>query len=151
MDALTLLVDDHRRIDQLFDAVSEGDTTAVPQVCEALLLHSRMEEEVLYPTIHGNLEAVQWDVSAALEDHLIMRRLISELSEESGESPSYLTKAGVLMRLVRDHVREEDTVYRVETVEGEQPCVRIWALAEEAHAAYPVINRRVLPHLNVSE
>jgi len=108
VDAIALLTEDHRRIDLLFDAVSDGDVTAIPQVCDALLLHSRMEEEVLYPAISRFLGEAEWDVAAALEDHLIIRKLVSELSTESSISPSYLAQAGVLMRLVRDHVREEE-------------------------------------------
>jgi hemerythrin superfamily protein len=110
VDAITVLVEDHHRINVLFDAVSTGDVAAIPQVCEALLLHSRLEEEVFYPTAARLLTDGEWDVSAALEDHVIMRRLVAELSGDSSISPSYLAQAGILMRLVRDHVREEEEV-----------------------------------------
>lgn len=110
MDAITLLIEDHRRIDDLFDAVSSGDVLAVPLACDALLHHSRMEEEVLYPFIAPHVERTEWDVDGALEDHLVMRRLIVELGEESSISPSYLSRAAVLIRLVRAHVREEEDV-----------------------------------------
>lgn len=110
MDAISLLVEDHRRIDDLFDAVSSGDVLAVPLACNALLLHSRMEEEVLYPFVAPHVEDAEWDVAGALEDHLVMRRLIVELGEESSISPSYLTRAAVLIRLVSAHVREEEDV-----------------------------------------
>jgi hemerythrin superfamily protein len=110
VDAITLLAEDHRRIDALFDAVSNGDVAVVPHVCEALLVHSRMEEEVLYPTMSRLLGDDEWDVSSALEDHVIMRRLVAELSDESSISPSYLAQVSILMRLVRDHVREEEEI-----------------------------------------
>lgn len=110
MDAITLLIEDHRRIDLLLDAVIHGDLTAVPRVCEALLLHSRMEEEVLYPTSARLLDDGGWDASAAIEDHAIMKRLIAELSEEPITTPSYVDRVGVLVRLWRDHVREEEEI-----------------------------------------
>ncbi len=59
-----------------------------------------------------------------------MRRLISELSEDSSDSPSYLTKAGVLMRLVRDHVREEEDILFPQIESALEP-----GLAEELRIA----------------
>jgi hemerythrin superfamily protein len=122
VDAITLLVEDHHRIDRLFDAISDGDVTAVPEVCEALLLHSRMEEEVLYPMVAATIgDAEGWDASAALDDHPLIRRLIAELEAEASVSPTYRPRAGTLMRLVRDHAREAEEILFPQVVTGLDP------------------------------
>jgi hemerythrin superfamily protein len=134
MSAITLLVEEHQRIAGLFDAVSNGDVTAVPLACNALLQHSRMEEEVLYPAVAPYSTDMDWDVEAALEDHLLMRRLIGELGEESSIGPSFLTHAAVLIGLVRDHMREEEDVLfpRLEAALGPQRVAELTVALERA-------------------
>lgn len=124
MDTITLLVDDHRRIDRLFDAISNGDVTAVPEVCEELLLLSRMEVEVIYPVVAESIgDAQGWDAAEAREDHLMMRRLVAELTAENSASPSYRPRMGALMRLVRDHAHEEEEILFPQVVAGLEPRV----------------------------
>lgn len=107
MDVITRLGEDHRTIHRLFEAVGNGDMAAVPQMCDALLRYSRTEEEVLYPAASRTLADEEWDHAGALEDHLIIKRLVAELADESSISPAYLTRVGILIRLVAEHVREE--------------------------------------------
>lgn len=127
MDVVALLIEDHRRISLLFDDVSTGDMTAVPEACDALLRYSLLEEEVLYPAVAESLEGVEWDIPAALDDHMVIRGLIADLADESSITPSYATRMGNLLRLVRVHARaEEDSLFpQIERAMNPQAAARL--------------------------
>jgi hemerythrin superfamily protein len=108
MDAIVLLRTQHREVEKLFKAVDKGDLSVVPEICAALEEHARIEEDVFYPAVSDEVPDEMSMVRESLEEHLIVKRLVSELSRMSADDPTYEAKATVLAENVRHHVREEE-------------------------------------------
>ncbi len=108
MDAIVLLRTQHREVERLFKAVDKGDLSVVPEICAALEEHARIEEDVFYPAVSDEVPDEMSMVRESLEEHLIVKRLVSELSRMSADDPTYEAKATVLAENVRHHVREEE-------------------------------------------
>lgn len=109
MDAITLLKDDHKEVRQLFRAMEKGDLDVVPDICTALTVHARLEEEVFYPAVRAEVEGTDSDVLEAVEEHAVTKQLVAELEAMTGDEEEYEAKATVLMELVLHHVKEEET------------------------------------------
>ena len=108
MDAIVMLREQHRAVEKLFKAVDKGDLSVVPDICAALEQHARIEEEVFYPAVRAEVPDEVAEVLEATEEHLIVKRLVAELTELSPDDETYEAKATVLAELVRHHVREEE-------------------------------------------
>ena len=103
-----MLRDQHRAVEKLFKSVDKGDLSVVPDICAALEEHARIEEEVFYPAVRAEVPDELSDILEAAEEHLIVKRLVAELSEMSPDDETYAAKATVLAESVRHHVREEE-------------------------------------------
>lgn len=87
-DALDMLEEDHRAIEQLFDAFDRADAgdlerknALVQRTCELLTIHSIIEEETLYPAAQeafGTHERI--DVDEAYVEHFLIKTLIERLA-----------------------------------------------------------------------
>ena len=108
MDAIVLLRTQHREVEKLFKAVDKGDLSVVPEICAALEEHARIEEDVFYPAVRAEVPDEASDILESLEEHLIVKRLVSELSGMQPDDETYEAKATVLAENVRHHVREEE-------------------------------------------
>ena len=108
MDAIVLLRTQHREVEKLFKAVDKGDLSVVPEICAALEEHARIEEEVFYPAVRAEVPDEVSTILESLEEHLIVKRLVAELSQMQRDDDAYEAKATVLAENVRHHVREEE-------------------------------------------
>lgn len=109
MDAITILKEDHKRVEKLFKALEKQDTSVVPQICEELKLHAELEEQVFYPAVRGEVPDSTEEVAESVEEHHVVKILISELEAMADDDEQYLAKATVLMEMVRHHVEEEES------------------------------------------
>ncbi len=55
IDAITLLKNDHRKVEQLFQQYEQSDRRAekqklARQICQELIVHTKLEEEIFYPS-----------------------------------------------------------------------------------------------------
>ena len=108
MDAIVLLRTQHREVEKLFKAVDKGDLSVVAEICAALEEHALIEEDVFYPAVRAEVPDEASDILESLEEHLIVKRLVAELTEMSPDDEAYEAKATVLAENVRHHVREEE-------------------------------------------
>ncbi|HET7902166.1 MAG TPA: hemerythrin domain-containing protein [Candidatus Nanopelagicales bacterium] len=108
MDAITMLRQQHREVEKLFKAVDKGDLSVVPEICAALTEHARIEEDVFYPAVRAEAPDELSIILESYEEHLIVKRLISELESMSSGDETYQAKATVLSENVRHHVKEEE-------------------------------------------
>mgnify|MGYP001490770056 FL=1 len=108
MDAIVLLRTQHREVEKLFKAVDKGDLSVVPEICAALEEHARIEEDVFYPAVRDEVPEEVSTILESLEEHLIVKRLVAELSQMQRDDDAYEAKATVLAENVRHHVREEE-------------------------------------------
>ncbi len=83
MDAIVMLKDDHKQVEQLFKKLEKDDLSVVPRICEALTLHAQLEEMLFYPEVRTEVEDVADDVDEAVEEHHVVKILISELQAMS--------------------------------------------------------------------
>lgn len=108
MDAIVMLREDHKIIESQFKSVEKGRLSVVPDICQALVIHATLEEELFYPQIRSQIPDIAEDVAEALEEHHVVRLLTTELARLDPDDESYRAKATVLMELVRHHVEEEE-------------------------------------------
>lgn len=115
MNALTLLKNDHATVEGLFqrfealgDKAKAGRKKVVQQIIRALSVHAAIEEQVFYPAVRRAVKAAEDDVLEALEEHHIVKWLLSELEGMEPDAERFVAKVTVLMENVRHHVQEEE-------------------------------------------
>ncbi|MCA1842108.1 MAG: hemerythrin domain-containing protein [Actinobacteria bacterium] len=117
MNAITLLKQDHRTVEELFKRFEslgprayKGKRNVVDRIVAELSVHAVIEEMVLYPAIRA--EFGQHDVSdlvlESLEEHHVVKWTLSELDGMDPEAERFDAKVKVLMESVRHHVKEEE-------------------------------------------
>jgi hemerythrin superfamily protein len=114
VDAIQLILKDHREIDQLFEsfdrAAREGDRRREGELARELVrelsVHAAIEEELLYPALR---EAGARDgVLDALEEHHVVKLTLKELDRMSARDERYASKVRVLADNVRQHIAREE-------------------------------------------
>ena len=115
MDALSLLREDHRRVEKLFTQFE--DTTArahkkrndlVGKMIRELSQHAAIEEQFFYPLIRRAVSDLDDMVLEALEEHHVVKWTLSELDGMDASDERFGAKVTVLMESVRHHVKEEE-------------------------------------------
>jgi hemerythrin-like domain-containing protein len=115
-DAIALLKQDHREVEQLFKRFEKAGTNAhrtkgrlVASMIEALSRHAAIEELVFYPAVRREVPKQESSVLEALEEHHVVKWLLSELEALDPAAERFDAKATVLIESVRHHVKEEET------------------------------------------
>lgn len=110
-DALQMLADDHRTVEALFEKYDSARGEAaqqkiVRQICEELVIHTMIEEQVFYPAIHDAVEMDMMD--EAQVEHDSAKALILSLQQSSPSDAFYDAKVSVLKEQIEHHVYEEE-------------------------------------------
>jgi hemerythrin superfamily protein len=115
MDAITLLKDDHKTVEQLFKRFEKaGDRAFVEQrqivdrIIEELSVHAAVEEQLFYPVIRATVPETDDLALESLEEHHIVKWVLSELDSMAPEDERFAAKVTVLIENVRHHVQEEE-------------------------------------------
>ncbi|MBU6371419.1 MAG: hemerythrin domain-containing protein [Alphaproteobacteria bacterium] len=121
-DALELLSEDHRTVEDLFEEFeSEDDTDALgalaTRICAALRVHTQIEEEIFYP--EARTVADDDTLDEAEVEHEGARRLIEDISRMQPTDPLFRAKVKVLGEYVKHHVREEEQELFAEVRDGD--------------------------------
>ena len=112
-DAISLLKEDHRKVEGLFAKVKENEdgnnAATFKKIKEELDVHAHIEENIFYPHLldKGDKE-LKKIVREGLEEHSQVKDLLTELSGLSGDTPTFKAKITVLMENVEHHVEEEE-------------------------------------------
>jgi hemerythrin superfamily protein len=110
-DVIELIMDDHREVERLFDALKERPEQRVlvlPQVSSLLIAHSRAEESEVYPVARD--EAGEPDeVAHSQEEHAQAEALLERLQRLDPEGAEFEESLSELVDAVGHHVREEET------------------------------------------
>ncbi len=115
MDAISMLKDDHKTVEQLFKRfekagdrahVEKGDI--VDRIIETLSMHAAIEEQLFYPSARTTVADTEDIVLESLEEHHIVKWVLSELDSMSPEDERFDAKVTVLIENVRHHVQEEE-------------------------------------------
>jgi hemerythrin superfamily protein len=122
MDAIALLRHDHEEVEQLFrqfekltERAHKSKEKIVLKVIRELAIHSAIEEMLFYPAVRTaalkanvrTLKEAAETVLESLEEHHVVKWVLSELEDMKPEDERYDAKMSVLMESVRHHVKEE--------------------------------------------
>jgi len=115
MDAISLLKNDHRTVEELFKRFERAGDRALPQkreivdrIIEELSVHAVIEEQVLYPVARATVPRAEDMVLESLEEHHIVKWVLSELEGMDPTDERFGAKVTVLIENVRHHVKEEE-------------------------------------------
>ena len=115
MDAITLLKDDHKTVEELFKRFEKAGDRAyvakrdiVDRFTEALSIHAAVEEQLFYPVVRATVPGTEDLALESLEEHHIVKWVLSELDHMAPEDERFDAKVTVLIENVRHHVREEE-------------------------------------------
>ena len=115
MDAITLLKNDHRTVEDLFkkfekagDGAQKTKQKLVERMIYELAVHAAVEEMTFYPFVKGVNDKLTDDVLESLEEHHVVKWVLIELDGMSPDAERYDAKVTVLIESVRHHVEEEE-------------------------------------------
>jgi iron-sulfur cluster repair protein YtfE (RIC family) len=113
MNAFTLLKDDHEKvagilekIDETTERATKGREELFTQLKSELDIHTRIEEEILYPTLEEYEETRAISLEA-YEEHAVVKQLLEELSSQPKDDEQWTAKFTVLKENIEHHVEEE--------------------------------------------
>lgn len=109
--AVAMLKEDHRAVAALFeefkDAAPARQLAIARQASAMLKVHTRIEEEILYPAIKARIEDDM--VNEAVVEHASAKDLIAQIDAMTGKEELFTASVTVLGELIDHHVREEET------------------------------------------
>jgi hypothetical protein len=112
MDAIELLKQQHREVEELFEKFEKaGDDDAkmmelVTLLADNLAAHATIEEKIFYPSVY--VGPVAEKLTHAVEEHLSAKRVIADLLEMDATDAQFKAKVMVLQELIEHHVKEEE-------------------------------------------
>jgi len=111
-DAISLLKADHRQVEAWFAEFDGARTSSKKQqlaskICEALTVHTTIEEEIFYPAFLQSTEDKDTHHEAVVE-HAGAKKLIAEIQGMSPEDDYFDAKVTVLSEMIKHHVKEEE-------------------------------------------
>lgn len=115
-DALDMLMEDHRQVDQLYAelqaAGAAGRTDDQKQIAEQIIaelsVHATVEEQVLYPAAREAVADGGSLVDESLHEHQEMKEILAELDGAAPDDPGFSENFEKLMSEVQHHVEEEE-------------------------------------------
>jgi hemerythrin superfamily protein len=115
-DPIAMLKADHRKVEGLFKKYEqlqddEQKRDIVQKICQELIIHSMLEEEIFYPACRqkgGADEDAKDGLDEAQVEHDGAKTLINELLNQSPNSEFYDAKVTVLAQYIKHHVDEEE-------------------------------------------
>jgi hemerythrin superfamily protein len=114
-DAVELLMADHQRVAKLFaefnalkgDGSDEAKSALVARICQELIVHTGIEEEIFYPAVRTAIEDDDL-MDEALVEHAGAKDLIAQLQAAAPDDDLYDARVTVLGEQIEHHVDEEE-------------------------------------------
>jgi hemerythrin superfamily protein len=112
-DAVSVLKNDHRAIEQLFRRLEKSRATSerrrlADRIVRELSIHAAIEEQHVYPVLRRRLNGQAPRVLVALEEHHVAKLELSEIEALGPDDERFDAKIHVLIESVRRHVAEEE-------------------------------------------
>ncbi|CAN5604182.1 hypothetical protein BH10ACT1_BH10ACT1_18960 [soil metagenome] len=146
MDAITLLKDDHKTVEKLFKRFEKAGDNAYAEkrqvadrIVEELSKHAAIEEMLFYPVTRATVPETEDIVLESLEEHHIVKWVLSEIDKMDVEDERFDAKVTVLIENVRHHVEEEESEYfpKVREELGRKALTELGDAMVEAKATAP--------------
>ena len=111
-DAIALLKADHRQVEEWFSQFDKSNSKSKKQqlaasICEALTVHTTIEEEIFYPAFLEATEDKDLHHEAVVE-HDGAKKLIAQIQKMSASDDYFDAKVTVLSEMIKHHVKEEE-------------------------------------------
>jgi len=111
-DAIALLKADHRQVEEWFSQFEKTNSRSKKQklalrICEALTIHTTIEEEIFYPAFIETTGDKDTHHEAIVE-HAGAKTLIAEIQAVSTDDDYFDARVIVLSEMIKHHVKEEE-------------------------------------------
>ncbi len=145
-DAIALLKADHRAVEELFEKYksarsSQRKREIAKAICGELIVHTMIEEEILYPALRGKIE--DHTVEEAYVEHDGAKVLVAEIQAGSPSDAFYDAKVTVLSEEIKHHVREEEKRGEGMFAQAREAGVDLRALGEKLAARKSELKSRI--------
>jgi hemerythrin superfamily protein len=112
LDAIALLKADHRQVEAWFSQFSKSNSAQkkqqlATQICDALTVHTTIEEEIFYPAFIEATGDKDMHHEAVVE-HAGAKQLIAQIQAMSPSDEYFDAKVTVLSEMIKHHVKEEE-------------------------------------------
>jgi hemerythrin superfamily protein len=112
LDAIALLKADHRQVEDWFSQFEKSSSASkkqklAAQICDALTVHTTIEEEIFYPAFIEATGDKDMHHEAVVE-HAGAKNLIAEIQGMSASDDYFEAKVTVLSEMIKHHVKEEE-------------------------------------------
>lgn len=113
MNALDMLREDHKKVKGIFEQFENTeDPQQKKQLCQEciaeLKIHTKLEEELIYPVMKEEGEELKELINEANEEHHVVDLIIAELEGMDPEEENFDAKFKVLSESVKHHIEEEE-------------------------------------------
>jgi hypothetical protein len=112
-DAISFLKRQHDATRKLFqelaEAEPEGRNAIFQKLADMLAVHARLEEKHFYAPV-ARIDKMEEVVRDSLEEHLIVKRFLTDMLEKDLEEEVFEAKCRVLEVEVLHHLGEEETI-----------------------------------------
>lgn len=111
MEAIQLLTQQHRLLETLLGETLKSNNAQeklnhFKKAADKLSIHIHIEEQVFYPAVHANRN--EDILLESLEEHLSLKRLLSDLLELKPDHTTFEPKMKVLKEQAEHHHKEEE-------------------------------------------
>lgn len=110
MNAIKLLKSQHREVEALFAKIEKAKADekeeAFTKLADSLAMHAAIEEHHFYPAVKA--KRTEDILLESLEEHLAIKRVLSDLLELEVDHETFDAKVTVLREQVEHHVEEEE-------------------------------------------
>jgi hemerythrin superfamily protein len=108
-NALDMLESQHREVEDLFEKLEKADRgerkqKLFTQIADKLAVHASIEEAAVYPAVKA--KRTEDILLESLEEHLGIKRVLSDLIDLDADDDTFDAKAKVLQEQVEPHVEE---------------------------------------------
>lgn len=113
-DAIALLIKDHEDVKSMFEKFENltdrsvvGKKNIAEQICQALKIHTKIEEEIFYPAVRRSIDDEAL-MDEAIAEHDNAKTLITEIESMNPGDDLYDAKVHTLSEQIQHHVEEEE-------------------------------------------
>lgn len=111
MNAIKILMDQHREVEALFkefenEESSERKQAIFDELADSLAAHAEIEEQIFYPGV--KMKETEDLLRESVEEHLSVKRIIADAMQLDPEDEQFEAKLTTLQEQVEHHVGEEE-------------------------------------------
>jgi iron-sulfur cluster repair protein YtfE (RIC family) len=112
-EPVKLLINDHMKVERIFEQIKEAESpnqkqSLVSQLDAELTRHTTIEEHILYPFVEDNVPEGEGLIDEAEHEHEEASKLLEKLSSMDPDAPDFTPTLEALEKAVNHHVKDEE-------------------------------------------